>query len=176
MLPWRGATRGNWRRSRIVQGRMVSDPPPAMKTLYRELERRMVLHFIAFVIIYFDWSTWCRGRRKKDMRIKFFWKVQSIYFEWSISCRGRYKKDIVLFRLLCFLHACMTIHLWLNNRRATFRLDYIDCRELVEKLLGFCDHLLSGALAIGERDRKTWELKQSEYLFWVDNRIWKNIS
>ena len=43
----------------------------------------------------------------------------------------------------------------LNNRRATFRLDYIDCRELVEKLLGFCDHLLSGALAIGERDRKT---------------------
>jgi len=42
-----------------------------------------------------------------------------------------------------------------NNRRATFRLDYIDCRELVEKLLGFCYHLLSGALAVGEGDRKT---------------------
>jgi len=133
-------------------------------------------HFVAFVIIYFEWSTWCWGRRKKDMRIKFFERYNQFILSGAFAVGEGYKKDIVLFRLLCFLHACMTIHLWLNNRRATFRLDYIDCRELVEKLLGFCDHLLSGALAIGERDRKTWELKQSEYLFWVDNRIWKNIS
>ena len=43
----------------------------------------------------------------------------------------------------------------LNHRRATFRLDYIDCRELVEKGTEFCDHLLSGALVAGKEHRKT---------------------
>ena len=43
----------------------------------------------------------------------------------------------------------------LNNRRATFRLDYIDCRGLVEKGTRFCDHLLSGALVVGKEHRKT---------------------
>ena len=75
----------------------------------------------------------------------------------------------VLFQLFCFLHACMTIHVWpeiidvqfsslimhddtcvtLNNRCATFMFYYIDCRELVEKGTEFCDHLLSGALVAG---------------------------
>ena len=47
-------------------------------------------------------------------------------------------------------NTCVTV----NNRRATFELHYIDCRELVEKVHGFCDHLLSGALVAGEKDTK----------------------
>ena len=52
----------------------------------------------------------------------------------------------VTFRLdyiIALLPTCMhdDTYVTVNNQRATFKLDYIDCHKLVEKVHRFCDHL-----------------------------------
>ena len=106
-------------------------------------------HFVAFVIIYFEWSTWCWGRRKKDTRIKFFERYNQFTLSGALAVGEGYKKDIVLFLLLCFLHACMTIHLWLNNHVQLLVLIILIAVSWWKSYLGFViiywvEHLLQG--------------------------------